>query len=101
MASGTANDGAIASGDVELLLALMGQSELALGALIDHVEMTAAPMMGPSRRQTLDAQVDAAVSFFAYRLPASTAKVVGLDRASAAIVSPNFNLRFWSSDRGA
>jgi hypothetical protein len=101
MASGTANDGAIASGDVELLLALMGQSELALGALIDHVEMTAAPMMNPSRRQTLDAQVDAAVFFFAYRLPASTAKVAGLERASATIASPNLNLKIWSTDRGA
>ena len=88
-------------GDVELLMALMGESQTAWGEVVSVLAAPAPRPLPQPRRQSLDAQVEAAFTFFAYRLPASTAKVAGLDRASAMIKSPSSLLRFWASDRGA
>lgn len=88
-------------GDVQLLMALMGESQTAWGEVVGVLAAPAPRPLPQARRQSLDAQVEAAFTFFAYRLPASTAKVAGLDRASATIKSPSLLLRFWSNDHGA
>ena len=102
-AGGNANPAATAMspGDVELLMALLGESHTAWDEVVSDLAAPAPRAIQQPRRPSLDAQVEAAFTFFAYRLPASTAKVAGLDRASATIKSPGSLLRFWSSDRGA
>jgi hypothetical protein len=87
--------------DVALLMALMGESHTAWDEVVSVLASPTPRAIKQPSRQSLDAQVEAAVTFFAYRLPASTAKVAGLDRASAMIKSPSTLLRLWSNDRGA
>lgn len=91
-------DEAIVRRDVDWLLAALGDSQSSFGELVTQLDPLKTPR--PSRRE-FRPQVDAAVTFFAYRLPASTAKVAGLSHATATLESPDLLSRFWLGKRGS
>jgi hypothetical protein len=83
--------------EVDWLLAAFDQSQTSFGELVTRLDALMTPR-APSK--SIETQVDAAVTFFAYRLPASTAKVAGLERASTTLGSPDSLSRFWLGKRG-
>lgn len=91
------DDATLVREEVDWLLAAFDVSQTSLGELITRLDAMMAPRV---RGKSIETQVDAAVVFFAYRLPASTAKVAGLEHASATLGSPNSLSRFWLGKRG-
>jgi hypothetical protein len=91
------DDAATAREEVDWLLAAFDESQTSFGELLARVDGLMTPR---EPRKRLGPQVDAAVEFFAYRLPASTAKVAGLSHATATLESPNLLSRFWLGKRG-
>lgn len=91
------DDAATAREEIDWLLAAFDESQTSFGELLARVDGLMTPRE-PRRR--LGPQVDAAVEFFAYRLPASTAKVAGLSHATATLESPSLLSRFWLGKRG-
>jgi hypothetical protein len=92
---------ATSAADAELLVALLGEGQTAWEGFFGRIASTTPRDIAGPNQKALDASVEAAFDFFAYRLPASTAKVAGLDRASATIKAPDTLLRLWWDDRGA
>ena len=90
------DDAATAREEVDWLLAAFDESQTSFGELLARVD----GLMPSEPRKPLGLQVDAAVEFFAYRLPASTAKVAGLSHATATLESPSLLSRFWLGKRG-
>jgi hypothetical protein len=91
------DDAATAREEIDWLLAAFDESQASFGELLARVDGLMAPR---EPRKPLGPQVDAAVEFFAYRLPASTAKVAGLSHATATLESPSLLSRFWLGKRG-
>ena len=83
--------------EIDWLLAAFDESQTSFGELLASVDGLMTPR---EPRKPLGPQVDAAVEFFAYRLPASTAKVAGLSHATATLESPSLLSRFWLGKRG-
>ena len=83
--------------EVDWLLAAFDDSQTSFGELVTRFDTLMTPR-APSK--SIETQVDAAVTFFAYRLPASTARVAGLERASTTLGSPSSLSRFWLGKRG-
>ncbi len=92
-----ANEASPVNEEVDWLLAAFGESQTSFGELVTRFDTLMTPR-APSK--SIETQVDAAVTFFAYRLPASTAKVAGLEHASATLGSPDSLSRFWLGKRG-
>ena len=90
-------DAETAREEIGWLLAAFDESQTSFGELLASVDGLMTPR---EPRQALGPQVDAAVEFFAYRLPASTAKVAGLSHATATLESPSLLSRFWLGKRG-
>jgi hypothetical protein len=93
----SADDAALVREDVDWLMAAFDESQTSLVELVDRLD---AMMTPPAPGKAFGTQVDAAVEFFAYRLPASTAKVAGLSHATATLESPSLLSRFWLGKRG-
>lgn len=91
------DDATTAREQVDWLLAAFDESQTSFGELLARVDGLMTPR---EPRKPLGPQVDAAVEFFAYRLPASTAKVAGLSHATATLESPSLLSRFWLGKRG-
>ena len=91
------NEASLVPDDVDWLIAAFDECQTSLGELVTRLD---AMMTPPDHGKSIETQVDAAVTFFAYRLPASTAKVAGLEHASATLGSPNSLSRFWLGKRG-
>ena len=90
-------DAETAREEIGWLLAAFDESQTSFGELLASVDGLMTPR---EPRKPLGPQVDAAVEFFAYRLPASTAKVAGLSHATATLESPSLLSRFWLGKRG-
>jgi hypothetical protein len=93
----SSEDATLEHQEVDWLLAAFGESQTSFGELVTRLDAIMTPR-APSK--SIETQVDAAVTFFAYRLPASTAKVAGLEHASATLGSPDSLSRFWLGKRG-
>lgn len=91
------DDAATTRDEIDWLLAAFDDSQTSFGELLARVDGLMTPR---EPRKPLGPQVDAAVEFFAYRLPASTAKVAGLSHATATLESPSQLSRFWLGKRG-
>lgn len=91
------DDAATTREEIDWLLAAFDESQTSFGELLARVDGLMTPR---EPRKPLGPQVDAAVEFFAYRLPASTAKVAGLSHATATLDSPGSLSRFWLGKRG-
>lgn len=91
------DDAALTRDDVDWLLTAFDESQFSFGELVTRLDAVMTPRV-PNKR--LGPQVDAAVEFFAYRLPASTAKVAGLSHATATLESPSLLSRIWLGKRG-
>ena len=91
------DDAATTREEIDWLLAAFDESQTSFGKLLARVDGLMTPR---EPRKRLGPQVDAAVEFFAYRLPASTAKVAGLSHATATLESPSSLSRFWLGKRG-
>ena len=91
------DDARLAQEEVDWLMTAFDESQTSFGELVTRLDTLMTP---PDHGKSLETQVDAAVAFFAYRLPASTAKVVGLERASTTLGSPDSLSRFWLGKRG-
>lgn len=83
--------------EVDWLLAAFDESQTSFGELVTRLDAVMTPR---TQGKSIETQVDAAVMFFAYRLPASTARVAGLERASTTLGSPDSLSRFWLGKRG-
>ncbi|MBA4105161.1 MAG: hypothetical protein C0485_05335 [Pirellula sp.] len=90
-------DATLGHEEVDWLLAAFGESRTSFGELVTRLDTLMTPR-APGK--SIETQVDAAVTFFAYRLPASTARVAGLERASTTLGSPDSLSRFWLGKRG-
>lgn len=93
----SSEDATLVQEEVDWLLAAFGESQTSFGELVTRFDSLMTPR-APSK--SIETQVDAAVTFFAYRLPASTARVAGLERASTTLGSPDSLSRFWLGKRG-
>jgi len=93
----SSDDATLVQEEVVWLLAAFDESQTSFGELVTRLDTLMTPR-APSK--SIETQVDAAVEFFAYRLPASTAKVAGLEHASATLGSPSSVSRFWLGNRG-
>lgn len=91
------DDAALTRDDVDWLLTAFDESQFSFGELVTRLDAVMTPRV-PSKR--LGPKVDAAFEFFAYRLPASTAKVAGLSHATATLESPSLLSRIWLGKRG-
>jgi hypothetical protein len=93
----SANEAALVLGEGDWLLMAFAESQTSFNELVARLDPLRAPH---SPGKSIETQVDAAVAFFAYRLPASTARVAGLERASSTLGSPDALSRFWLGKRG-
>lgn len=91
------DDAALTLDDVDWLLTAIDKGQFSFGELVARLDALMTPRI-PNNR--LGPHVDAAVEFFAYRLPASTAKVAGLSHATATLESPSLLSRIWLGKRG-
>lgn len=91
------DDATLVQEEVDWLLAAFNESQTSFGELVTRLDAVMAPR---TQGKSIETQVDAAVTFFAYRLPASTARVAGLERASTTLGSPDSLSRFWLGKRG-